>query len=143
MVIMDNLVELRSNDYPPDDKTMIKLLEKKLHEEQIENNHLRCLLAKGDGDCVYCGLPESDISKCVQGFPGCGRMDDLVNCVTTKEMNLVYAYSSALADLSTIVLGREYRDLTGTSKPFIAAELGRVNTFLRTKSANLRKKYGL
>ena len=44
-----------------------------------ENNKLRGLLAKGQGDCVYCGLPAADIAKCPSGFPGCARMDDIVN----------------------------------------------------------------
>jgi hypothetical protein len=44
-----------------------------------ENNKLRGLLAAGKGDCVYCGLPAADIAKCPHGFPGCARMDDIVN----------------------------------------------------------------
>ena len=44
-----------------------------------ENNKLRGILAAGKGDCVYCGLPAADIAKCPHGFPGCARMDDIVN----------------------------------------------------------------
>ena len=44
-----------------------------------ENDKLRGLLAQGKGDCVYCGLPAADIAKCPHGFPGCARMDDIVN----------------------------------------------------------------
>ena len=44
-----------------------------------ENDKLRGLLAAGQGDCVYCGLPAADIAKCPHGFPGCTRMDDIVN----------------------------------------------------------------
>jgi len=43
-----------------------------------ENDLLRGLLAKGEKDCVYCGLPAADISKCRSGFPGCARMDDIM-----------------------------------------------------------------
>jgi hypothetical protein len=49
-----------------------------------ENNKLRGLLAAGQGDCVYCGLPAADIAKCPHGFPGCARMDDIVNAPETK-----------------------------------------------------------
>jgi hypothetical protein len=53
--------------------------EKRATEAEEENNKLRGLLAKGQGDCVYCGLPAEDIAKCKSGFPGCARMDDIVN----------------------------------------------------------------
>lgn len=43
-----------------------------------ENNVLRSLLAKGNGDCPYCGLPAAEISRCASGFPGCARMDDIM-----------------------------------------------------------------
>ena len=43
-----------------------------------ENDTLRGLVAKGQGDCIYCGLKAEDMAKCASGFPGCGRMDDLM-----------------------------------------------------------------
>ena len=52
---------------------------RKMEESKQENDKLRGLLAAGKGDCVYCGLPAADIAKCPHGFPGCARMDDIVN----------------------------------------------------------------
>jgi hypothetical protein len=42
-----------------------------------ENLELRAIIAKSVLPCLYCGL--TDISKCTSGFPGCGRMDDIIN----------------------------------------------------------------
>ena len=54
-------------------------LEERIKELGQENYKLRYLLAKGDGDCIYCGLSKNDMSRCAHGFPGCGRADDLIN----------------------------------------------------------------
>lgn len=51
---------------------------------ETENDKLRGLLAQGKGDCVYCGLPAAEIAKCPSGFPGCARMDDIVNAPEIK-----------------------------------------------------------
>ena len=59
--------------------------EKILARFKDENDKLRGLLAQGKGDCVYCGLPAADISKCPHGFPGCSRMDDIVNAPETPK----------------------------------------------------------
>lgn len=59
-------------------------LARQLLEVRRENDVLRGLLAKGQGDCVYCGLPAAEISKCQAGFPGCGRMDDMLLAPITK-----------------------------------------------------------
>jgi hypothetical protein len=45
---------------------------------QAENDQLRCLIAKSDMDCIYCGLPKARMAWCASGFPGCGRADDLI-----------------------------------------------------------------
>jgi len=45
---------------------------------QQENDTLRAIIAKGPMDCVYCGLPATDMSKCASGFPGCARADDML-----------------------------------------------------------------
>jgi len=50
-----------------------------------ENDKLRALLAQGQGDCIYCNLPAVDIAKCASGFPGCGRMDDIMNAQETEK----------------------------------------------------------
>ena len=42
------------------------------------NDKLRGILATSSLDCIYCGLPEVDTVKCIHGFPGCGRADDLM-----------------------------------------------------------------
>lgn len=49
-----------------------------------ENDKLRGLLAKGDKDCAYCGLKAEEIGRCASGFPGCARMDDIINHQETK-----------------------------------------------------------
>ena len=49
--------------------------EKALEEARQENDKLRALLAYSDSPCVYCGLAE--MSRCLYGFPGCGRADDM------------------------------------------------------------------
>ena len=45
---------------------------------QKENDTLRYIIADSDLTCLYCGQTKADMDKCVMGFPGCGRMDDLV-----------------------------------------------------------------
>lgn len=59
-------------------------LEAEAMATRAENDVLRGLLAKGDKDCVYCGLPAAEISKCLSGFPGCSRMDDMMAAPITK-----------------------------------------------------------
>lgn len=67
--------------------TVTKALQEKCMELTDENDKLRGLLAKGKGDCVYCQLPADQIAKCKSGFPGCARMDDIVNVVNTEVQN--------------------------------------------------------
>lgn len=54
---------------------------------RAENDKLRALLAKGSGDCAYCGLPADDIAKCASGFPGCARMDDIMANAKAAELH--------------------------------------------------------
>lgn len=62
-----------------------------------ENDKLRGLLAQGKGDCVYCSLSAADIAKCASGFPGCARMDDIVNAPDTeKDQQLLHLRMSLL-----------------------------------------------
>jgi len=61
----------------------IKQLWMQVKELEDENDKLRFILAKGEGECVYCGLPKKDMARCIYGFPGCGRADDLQNGETT------------------------------------------------------------
>jgi hypothetical protein len=51
-------------------------MQNNLEELLKENSRLRVLLAKSNLPCVYCGKKE--MSQCPSGFPGCGRMDDLM-----------------------------------------------------------------
>lgn len=44
---------------------------------RAENNTMRAMLAYGSDPCVYCRLSKADMPKCMQGFPGCGRADDM------------------------------------------------------------------
>jgi len=46
---------------------------------RLENEELRGLLANAEIPCIYCKLPKQNIKLCPRGFPGCGRMDDLLN----------------------------------------------------------------
>ena len=66
--------------------------DRRIAELQAENDKLRGLLAQGKGNCVYCGLPAADIAKCPSGFPGCARMDDIVNA-PESEIELQWAAS--------------------------------------------------
>mgnify|MGYP001586197335 FL=1 len=43
-----------------------------------ENDILRNIIAKSNLDCIYCGLNKDDMAKCKSGFPGCGRMGDIL-----------------------------------------------------------------
>ena len=45
-----------------------------------ENTVLRGVLAKSKVPCIYCGI--ETMSECKSGFPGCGRMDDLMAAET-------------------------------------------------------------
>lgn len=49
-----------------------------LDEARKENTRLRGLLADANIPCIYCKLPKDNIKLCPRGFPGCGRMDDLI-----------------------------------------------------------------
>jgi hypothetical protein len=62
-----------------DTYTVVDLCEHVI-DTQDENTRLRAVLANGSGDCIYCKLPASDMSRCPDGFPGCARADDAVNC---------------------------------------------------------------
>lgn len=62
-----------------------------------ENNKLRGLLAKGQGDCEYCQLPAKDIAKCRSGFPGCARMDDIINAPVIEAESVLLAIEQVLS----------------------------------------------
>ena len=67
-----------------------------INQLRAENDKLRALLAKGGGACVYCGLPAADIAKCARGFPGCGRMDDIVAAEVATEVAVLAEECRAL-----------------------------------------------
>jgi hypothetical protein len=71
-----------------------------------ENDKLRGLLAKGQGDCVYCGLPAEDIARCAHGFPGCARMDDIVNAHETAKDQEIFELKGIISGLQDIDSGR-------------------------------------
>ena len=48
----------------------------KVSEIEQENTKLRGILARSKEPCIYCGL--TNMAECPSGFPGCGRMDDLM-----------------------------------------------------------------
>lgn len=51
-----------------------------------ENDRLRGIIGHSVMDCIYCGLPAIQQTKCLSGFPGCSRADDqlLFNPYETK-----------------------------------------------------------
>lgn len=67
-----------------------------------ENDTLRGLLANGKGDCIYCHLPATDISKCPRGFPGCSRMDDMLAAPESKAVEDCRALRYALMQIKLI-----------------------------------------
>jgi len=77
-----------------------------------ENNALRALLAQGQGDCIYCNLPAVDIAKCSSGFPGCARMDDIMNAQETEKDRSLFTMGFALANtryaLTELLRGGEH-----------------------------------
>jgi hypothetical protein len=82
-----------------------------------ENDKLRGLLAAGKGDCVYCGLPAADIAKCPHGFPGCARMDDIVNAPETK---LEVENAALFIELAAL----RWKPITSERLPKIGDEVG-------------------
>jgi hypothetical protein len=79
-------------------KDCVKLLDD-VDSLKEENNKLRAILAAGKGDCVYCGLPAADIAKCPHGFPGCARMDDIVNAPETAKDVQIHGLTTKLRDV--------------------------------------------
>lgn len=53
-------------------------VDERLIEYERENTILRGLLARSGEPCIYCELPRARMGECESGFPGCGRMDDLL-----------------------------------------------------------------
>lgn len=43
-----------------------------------ENDILKGICAFENINCIYCGLPKEEMSKCSSGFPGCARSDDMM-----------------------------------------------------------------
>jgi hypothetical protein len=43
-----------------------------------ENGYLRAALGSSELPCVYCGLAADEMNKCIHGFPGCPRGDDIL-----------------------------------------------------------------
>ena len=60
-------------------------LEKRLGEE---NDKLRGIIAKSTLDCIYCGLKAEDMNRCLLGFPGCDRMDDIMAVETFEDVEI-------------------------------------------------------
>lgn len=92
----------------------------------IENATLRGLVAKGQGDCVYCGLKAEDMAQCKSGFPGCARMDDIMAAQETEKdrqidhlrMSLLNARMEAEAILDGIPNAVHVRESGGGENVF-------------------------
>jgi hypothetical protein len=89
----------------------------KMEEVKQENNKLRGLLAAGKGDCVYCGLPAADIAKCPHGFPGCSRMDDIVNAPEIKFEREVAELTLKISVLTKPVSDKEWDETSWLEYP--------------------------
>ena len=84
---------------------------------RAENDKLRGLLAKGGKDCAYCGLPAEDIARCASGFPGCARMDDIMQAGVADENKALQEQSeTALMDAQALRDGRA--ELVEALEPF-------------------------
>ena len=68
-----------------------------LEELNKENTLLRAALARSKDPCVYCQLPADEMAKCRDGFPGCGRMDDLMGCPELGAMQQLHKIRKLLA----------------------------------------------
>lgn len=112
-----------------------------------ENNTLRGLLAQGQGDCVYCSLPAADIAKCSSGFPGCARMDDIVNAPETDKdrdildlrMRLLSARLEVEAVLDAIPNAVRVREGGGDEDVYasLAVSVANLQSYLRTLQHNI------
>lgn len=71
----DTFIEAETNE---ENRKILIFIKMRLTAVIKENDKLRFLLAKSKADCVYCGKPAEDFSKCTYGFPGCPRADDLM-----------------------------------------------------------------
>jgi hypothetical protein len=45
---------------------------------QADLDKLRDIVARSSLPCLYCGLPANETKRCASGFPGCGRIDDML-----------------------------------------------------------------
>lgn len=66
-----------------DDGDFVRVEDYELQQRRIEalervNDQLRRKWSESPMDCLYCGLSAADMAKCVSGFPGCGRADDMM-----------------------------------------------------------------
>lgn len=57
----------------------VEALERRNERLRAENDRMRYIIASSNLPCLYCGLPGADMAKCPDGFPGCGRADDLMH----------------------------------------------------------------
>lgn len=96
-----------------DPDTVLELIAT-LKKVEDENTFIRAGAAQGLGDCLHCGLSRDDWSQCRDGFPGCARADDAINCphlgafLDLDKMRLwftVAATGAALFGAGTVVLG--------------------------------------
>lgn len=78
---------------------LARQIQERFNEILTENDTLRAILAKSDLDCVYCGLPADQVIKCIHGFPGCSRLDDVMHD-PREELNKALVDSYIPADAS-------------------------------------------
>lgn len=64
----------------PEAAAALETLSARVGELESENNLFRAASGNNDKPCIYCGLDATEIVKCPDGFPGCGRMDDKMLC---------------------------------------------------------------
>lgn len=67
-----------------DNGDFVRFEDYELQQRRIEalervNDQLRKKWSESPMECLYCGLSKFDMAKCVSGFPGCGRADDMMS----------------------------------------------------------------
>ena len=79
-------------------------LELRAAELQKENSCLRTMVAKANIPCAHCGL--DDMSKCLHGFPGCAKADDIL-CGEDEAMKEMAQRIKTLRTLLDEALGQD------------------------------------
>jgi hypothetical protein len=86
---------------------MLNATDRVIAELRTENDKLKGILANSDLDCIYCGLPLADLTKCASGFPGCERAEDMLAVMDFTGLEIPDAtaateYATDIASMYTV-----------------------------------------